>query len=158
MQVKELMTRGVCTCGPNDSLAMAARMMWDHDCGAIPVSDNDGKTVAMITDRDICMAGASQDRPLSQIPVHMAASHQLATVREDDTIETAENLMARYQVRRLPVVDSRGRAVGMLSLNDLAKRANSSGSLKGGFTPERFTQTVAAIGRARQAPGTTANV
>jgi CBS domain-containing protein len=93
--------------------------MWESDCGCVPVVDAGGKAIAMITDRDICMAAFTQDKPLSQIPVSIAASRTLAAVREDDTVEAAEAVMRAHRVRRVPVVDADGRVTGVLSVNDL---------------------------------------
>ena len=72
MKVAELMTRSVLAAHPQDSLARAAQMMWDHDCGALPVIDDSGRVLGMITDRDVCMAAYTQGRPLAEIPVEIA--------------------------------------------------------------------------------------
>ncbi len=61
MNVGDLMTRDVKTCRSHDSLDRAARIMWDHDCGCVPVVDANGKAVGMITDRDVCMALSMSD-------------------------------------------------------------------------------------------------
>src|SRR4051812_38042425 len=77
MRVGELMTRDVATCGPGDSLARAAKIMWDRDCGVVPVLDPKGHVIAMLTDRDICMAAWSKGAPLSDLRVGDAASRSL---------------------------------------------------------------------------------
>jgi len=136
------MTRSARTCGPDDSLTCAAGVMWDNDCGCVPVVDADGKAIAMITDRDICMAGYTQGKPLWQIPVSSAASHGIATVRAEDTIEFAENTMRRHRVRRVPVVDASGRPIGVLSLNDLARH---TGKRRGDLDVDGFVKTTTAI-------------
>ena len=121
MKVDQLMKTDVSTCSPNDSLARVAQIMWERDCGVVPVVDDTGRVVAMITDRDVCMAAFTQDMLLSHIPVRTAASRMVFSVRPDDTIETAEEIMRRRRVRRLPVTADGGRLVGILSLSDLAR-------------------------------------
>jgi CBS domain-containing protein len=121
MTVGQLMTRGPKTCALNDSLSRAAQILWENDCGCVPVTDAAGKAIAMITDRDICMAAFTQDKPLSQMVVSAVASRNLATVREDDRVEIAEAVLRDHRVRRVPVVDESGRLTGVLSINDLAR-------------------------------------
>jgi CBS domain-containing protein len=123
MNISEIMTRAVRTCRLDDSVNVAAQLMWDNDCGAIPVVDDAGKVVAVITDRDICMAAYTQGRPLDEIPVQSAASRSVATVRADDSLHRAEQVMSAAHVRRVPVVDADGRPVGILSITDLARQA-----------------------------------
>jgi CBS domain-containing protein len=141
MLVKDVMTRGAFTCHPYDSLAHVAQIMWDHDCGCVPVVDSAGKVTAMITDRDVCMAAYMQGRPIAEISVESAASRSLVSVQENEAIDTAEGRMAAAQVRRLPVVDHSGLPVGVLSLSDLT-------SAKAALPPNhagRVVQTLAAI-------------
>jgi CBS-domain-containing membrane protein len=123
MKVQEFMTQGVRTVGLAATLQDAAREMWEGDCGALPVLDPANRVVAMLTDRDACMAAFTQGKRLSEIPVRTAMSRRLLACRPDDAIGAAEALMREHQVRRLPVVDERGTLVGILSLNDIAVEA-----------------------------------
>ncbi len=123
MNVDQLMTRNIKTCMPNDTLEVAARIMWENDCGVVPVVDAEGRCVAMITDRDICMAGFTQGLQYGQIPVSTAASKTLFSIRPNDSLQKAEELMRTRQVRRLAVLDDAGKPLGILSLNDLARHA-----------------------------------
>lgn len=120
MNVREIMTHAVECCRPHDTMAHAAQLMWEHDCGAIPVIDDDAKPIAMITDRDIAMASYTQGQPLFALPVSLAMSKRIVTCVADEPIAVAERLMRAQQVRRLPVVDRTGKIVGILSLNDIA--------------------------------------
>lgn len=120
MNVEEIMTKDVKSCRPGDSLFQAAQLMWDHDCGAIPVLNDVGEPIAMITDRDICMACYIQGRPPGELSVSSAMSMRIVTCRADEAVATAESLMRTQQVRRLPIVDKKGVLVGILSLNDIA--------------------------------------
>jgi CBS domain-containing protein len=119
--------------------------MWDNDCGCVPVVDEAGVVVAMITDRDICMAAYTQDRRLTQIPVSSAASHAIFTVRDSDTVEEAEALMRRHQIRRVPVIDGSRRPIGILSMNDIARLAPKAPRRSDGLKPETVVETLAAI-------------
>ena len=121
--VQELMTRDVQTCTPDDTLDVPARMMWDHDCGCIPVVDQNAYVVGMITDRDICMATYIQGIALKALRVSNAMSREVFACRPEDSVGVAENIMQEHRVRRLPVVAMDGRLVGILSLNDLAREA-----------------------------------
>jgi CBS domain-containing protein len=98
--------------------------MWEHNCGCLPVVDAAGKTVSVITDRDICMAAYTQGRPLCEIPVRSAMSRALHACAPTDSVAAAEKLMAEKQVRRLPVIDREDQLVGILSLHDIATRGS----------------------------------
>jgi CBS domain-containing protein len=126
MKVQDLMTREVGACRPFDGADRGARIMWERDCGAVPVVDQDGRVVAMLTDRDLCMASLTQGRPLSDIMVSSAMSRSLWCCRPDDDVAQAETVMQARKVRRLPVVDADGRLLGILSLSDLAREAMAS--------------------------------
>lgn len=151
MFVEELMTRDVHTCRPDDSLAEAARIMWDHDCGCVAVIDAEGRAVAVITDRDVCMAAYLRGLPLSAMPVASAASRGIVAAHLGQPIEGAEVLMRTHQVRRLPVVDAMGRPAGLLSVNDLARRSHATHLPDGGLSAEDVVATLAAVGEPRTA-------
>lgn len=119
MKVADLMTRNVRACAIHESLNAAARIMWDHDCGCAPVVDRHGRLAGMITDRDICMAAYTQGIPLEAIPIERAMSARVVSCVRGDDLETAHRLMRTHEIHRIPVVDSRGRLAGILSLSDL---------------------------------------
>lgn len=145
MNVREVMTRDVRTCTRNTPLDAVAKEMWEHDFGCMPVVDSEGRAVAMITDRDVCMAAYTQGLPLGKIFVGSAASRGIVSLREDASLEAAEELMRTNKVRRIPIVDSEGRPVGMVSMNDLARRANGKKRRAGGLDPENIVRTLAAV-------------
>ncbi len=126
MKVEELMTADVGACRPFDTVDRSAKVMWERDCGAVPVVDQEGRVIAMLTDRDICMAALTQGRPLGGIHVSSAMSRRLWSCRPKDEVKDAEKLMRAHQVRRLPVVDAEGKLVGLLSISDLARVAVSA--------------------------------
>jgi CBS domain-containing protein len=123
MNVEQLMQRTVHTCRAHHTLNDAARLMWEHDCGCLPVVDGEGHAIGMLTDRDICMAAYTRGEALWQIPVAAAMAMNPRTCRTGDTLTHAESVMRDGQLRRLPVVDRRNRVVGILSLNDVARQA-----------------------------------
>ena len=119
------MTTDVGACRPFDTVDRSAKVMWERDCGAVPVVDQEGRAVAMLTDRDICMAALTQGRALGEIHVSSAMSRRLWSCRPQDDVKDAERVMRAHQVRRLPVVDADGKLLGLLSISDLARAAMS---------------------------------
>jgi CBS domain-containing protein len=124
MKVSELMTPEVFTCTDRCMLAEAVKLMWEHDIGFVPViSSETGALVGVVTDRDACICAFFQGKPLWEIPVATAVSSRTATCRPDAEVDEAEEIMSEFQVHRLPVVDAAGKLVGVISINDLARRA-----------------------------------
>ena len=149
MTVEEIMSTPALTCHAQDTLNFVAHKMWDADCGAIAVVNDEGKLVGIVTDRDICMAGLMQNLPLSDIPVHIAMARQVYAVEPQQPIEDAERLMAVHQIRRIPVVRGDGKPVGMIAINDLTREAARPQSrLRGGVT--RLVQTLSLICQPRE--------
>lgn len=152
MKVQELMTRDVATCRPDDTCGTAAKLMWDRDCGTVPVLDGDGRLAGMITDRDICMAAWMQDCSPSALGVSSVMSKNPAVCSASDSVESAERLMRSRQIRRLPVVDAERRLIGILSLADIVRAARAAGGRVGQVIPEEVTATLADICQPRR-PG-----
>ncbi|MGH9139780.1 MAG: CBS domain-containing protein, partial [Vicinamibacterales bacterium] len=125
MKVRDLMTSDVKTCGTDTNLATAAKIMWEGDCGAVPVTDERGRVVGIITDRDICIAGATRSRTEGEIPVHDVISKAVFTCSPGDEVRTALETMKNKKVRRLPVVGHDGQLAGILSIHDIAIQARS---------------------------------
>jgi CBS domain-containing protein len=140
MNVVKLMSIDPACHQAHESLADAARDMWDCDCGCIPVVDDDQRVIGMITDRDICMAALFKGRPIQEISIGNVMSRVVITCRSDDTIQQAERTMREARVRRLPVTDETGRLVGVISLNDIALEAESERSSR---TPQVTLDDVA---------------
>lgn len=119
MLVENVMTRDVETCRPEDNLSAAASVMWRKDCGVVPVVDEEGRVVGMITDRDICMALATRPQTASEVPVADVMSRDVRSCNAVDDIRDALETIGRERLRRLPVVDSDGRLAGVLSVSDI---------------------------------------
>ena len=120
MQIRELMSKSVVSITPEESAALAARLLTRHNLGMLPVCGQDGRLVGVVTDRDIvtrCLA-AGQDP--SRVPVEDMMTRELETLSPQEEGEAALARMAGCQVRRLPVVEE-GKVVGVLSLADLAR-------------------------------------
>lgn len=128
MKVENVMTTHVRTCGPRDTLDRAAQLLWENDCGALPVVDEAGTLRAMITDRDICMAAYTTGERLTDLLVEQCMAPRPVSCRPDDPLTQAAERMAEHQVRRLPVVDGKDRVQGLLSLNDLVLSAPEGSS------------------------------
>jgi CBS domain-containing protein len=126
MKVKDVMTREVKTCTPDSNLATVAMIMWENDCGIVPVVHSDGKVIGMITDRDICMAVATKNRTTSDVAVSEVFTGNLYACTPDDDIHDALKIMRTERVRRLPVINAFGMLEGILSLNDLVHHAQEA--------------------------------
>jgi CBS domain-containing protein len=159
MNVSQLMNPHVETCRPEDSLAVAAGKMWDRDIGCLPVVGAEGRVIGVVTDRDICMAGYIQGRPLNDVPVSVAMSTTLYSCQARDALIEAEETMRSHRVRRLPVLDANGGPAGMISLNDLARQAERELGRKGReLTGQEVSTTLAAICQPRGIRSLTAAV
>jgi CBS-domain-containing membrane protein len=126
MRVEQLMTRNVQTCTAEDPLNAVARVMWERDCGCVPVvaaGDGGMRVVGMITDRDVCMAAYTQGRPLAEIPVGSVMSREVRTCHATDSIGSALKILGTNQLHRLPVLDDGECLVGLLSVADVAREA-----------------------------------
>lgn len=123
MKVRELMSTNVHACQPDTDLGTVAGMMWDHDCGFIPVVNAAGDVLGVITDRDICIAAATRRLPPERISAAQTMSGHVRACLADDPISTALKTMKQFKVRRLPVIDSDGTLRGIISMNDIARAA-----------------------------------
>lgn len=155
MKVGEVMTAQVECCTPDDSLEHAAQLMWDKDCGCLPVctvADGAVRAVGLITDRDICMCALFERAPLAALRVQQAMTQHVLACQPADTLEQAERVMREGQVRRLPVLSAEGQLLGIVSLADLARTASRSGSTRvigRDISESEIGHTLAAICAAR---------
>jgi CBS domain-containing protein len=132
MKVQDIMTSDVQCCSMDTNLASVAKLMWDTDCGVIPVVNVERQVLGMLTDRDICMACVSKNRTPSEITARETVSAKSYRCKVSDDIHTVMDIMKREQVRRLPVVDEEGILRGVISMNDIILLA---GETKGGKDP-----------------------
>lgn len=119
--VADVMTRGVRTMTPDDSVVDAARCMDELNVGVIPVCEGD-KLVGMVTDRDIVVRGVAQEGEIRSMKLVDVMSAHVRCAKEDDDIEQVLSEMAEAQIRRLPVVDGNQKLVGIVTLGDIAAK------------------------------------
>ena len=119
--VADVMTRGVRTMTPNDTVVQAAQAMDELNVGVIPVCDGE-KLVGMVTDRDIVVRGVAQGRELRSIKLSDVMSAHVRCARETDDVDQILGEMAEQQIRRMPVVDQAQRLIGIVSLGDIAAK------------------------------------
>ena len=122
--VRELMTERPKTCDASASVIDAAKLMAREDIGPIPVVESD-RLVGLVTDRDIAIRVVAEGRDPQSTTVGEIASKDLATVGPDDDLDQALTLMARHQVRRLPVVEG-DRVVGIVAQADVARHLDET--------------------------------
>ena len=111
MLVSELMTDSVISIAPDEPASLAARLLYRHNIGAIPVCSEDGRLKGIVTDRDIVLRCVAAENDPETTPVREIMSRGLVTVSPTDDVREAARQMSEAQVRRLPVVQS-GKLVG----------------------------------------------
>jgi len=122
---RKLMSATPRVCSPQDSLGSAARIMWETDCGAVPVVDAEGLLLGIVTDRDICMASYTRGQSPGVLSVESTMSRDVSAASPDDTLGHIARLMGEKQVRRVPITEH-GRLVGIVALADIARHVRSS--------------------------------
>jgi CBS domain-containing protein len=152
--VLALMTASPRTCSPEDSLSDAARVMWETDCGSVPVVTEDGHLLGIVTDRDICMATYTRGQAPAAISVGSTMSRDICSASPEDTLGHAAYLMGSRQVHRLPVIEAE-RLVGILSIADVARHLKiyPGNSVPGCVA---LSNTIAALSASRSAPAVVA--
>ena len=127
--VADVMTRGVRTMTPNDTIVQAAQAMDELNVGVIPVCDGE-KLVGMVTDRDIVVRGVAQQGELGSMKLTDVMSSHVRCAKEEDDVDRVLSEMAEAQIRRMPVVDGNQRLVGIVTLGDIAaKHADDDGDV-----------------------------
>jgi CBS domain-containing protein len=124
--VLALMTSSPATCSPRDSLNLAAQIMWERDCGSVPVVDSDGRLLGVVTDRDICMATYTRGQPLWAMSVLSTMSPPPISASPTDTVGYVLKLMSEGRVRRIPITEN-DRLVGVVALADIARHVRNGG-------------------------------
>ena len=120
MRIRDVIPGNVIAIGPEETVSVAARSLSRHNIGSLPVCTADGKLRGMLTDRDIVLRSVASNEDAGQQTVREIMTRRLVTISPEDGLAQAAGLMAKEQVRRLPVV-SGGRLVGMLSAGDLLR-------------------------------------
>ena len=123
--IREAMTSNPKTVSSDQSVVDAARIMKEEDAGIVPIVDGE-KLVGVLTDRDIAIKVVAEGKDPQSVKVTELASHDLVTVDPQQDLDEALRLMARHQVRRLPVVEEDGRLVGILAQADVARHGDDA--------------------------------
>jgi CBS domain-containing protein len=123
--VRNVMTSNPCTIDADKSVAYAAKMMRDEDVGLAPIVEGD-KLIGMLTDRDIAVRVSAQGKNPDQVKARDVASKKLVTIDPQQDLDEALRIMAKHQVRRLPVVEEDGRLVGVVAQADIARRGDDA--------------------------------
>ena len=148
MKTIEIMSAEPRSVNAIDRLDVAARALWEGDCGLVPVVDAGGVVLGVITDRDLCMATYTQGRTLSEVPISAVMAREVVTCRAEDSVADVMKTMRQAQVHRLPVVDPHGVLVGIISTNDLVRAAHARPAAVDLVT---LVRTLATIGAPRDA-------
>jgi len=128
MFARDLMSTPVQTCQPNTDLATVTQLMWDHDCGFIPVVDTEGHVAGVVTDRDICVAAATRRALVERMAASQVMSRPVHVCLPIDNAEDVLATMSQFQVRRVPVIDADGHLQGVLSANDFIRAVGRKGA------------------------------
>jgi len=127
MKVRDVMVGTPAFCGPETNLAAAVEILWNRNCGMLPVLAADGKLQGIITDRDICIALGTRNRPASDLTVAEVMTKRVVSCFEEDDIRSAVESMQRDGIRRLPVLGSDGALKGVLSMDDVVRHSSDTG-------------------------------
>jgi CBS domain-containing protein len=122
--VQEAMTSNPTAITPDTTAQEAARLMKSDDVGSLPTVE-EGRLIGVVTDRDLALRVIAEGRGLDT-PVRDLASKNVVTIDPQESLEEAARLMAKHQVRRLPVVEEDGRLVGMLAQADVAQAGHDT--------------------------------
>jgi CBS domain-containing protein len=130
MRVEEIMTKDVSYCTPGTNAAAAAEIMWTRNCGSLPIVEDGGRVVGLVTDRDLFIALGTQNRRPADLPVGEIMNRDLSVCAPGDDLRQALKTMAEKQSHRLPVVNENGALQGILSIDDIVSRAEADGLSK----------------------------
>jgi len=123
VKIDLIMTRDVGTCGPETNLASVVETMWRRDCGIVPVVNERGEAVGVVTDRDVCIALGTRDVPASSLVARSVMTEPVVgCAPEDDCIDVLLT-MAQRHVHRVPVLGIGGVVLGIVSIDDIVRHA-----------------------------------
>ena len=121
MKLRDIMSHTVVRIHPEETVAVAARMLDRYNIGILPVCGSDGRLCGLVTDRDLVTRCVASGRDPGRTQVREVMTGRVISVQPDTDAGAAAHLMGREQIRRLPVTEN-GRLCGMISLGDLAVR------------------------------------
>ena len=123
MTVKEVMTKPVATCRLDTNLAEATALMWENNCGILPVLNETGELAGVVTDRDLCIALGTRECSIRRIMRTGCRQRQIQVCKASDDIHSALWSMSEGKIRRLPVVNDDAMLEGIVSMDDVVLNA-----------------------------------
>ncbi len=124
IKVLDIMTHDPACCAPGDSIQAAAKLMREHDCGALPVVDGQHKPLGILTDRDIVVRAVADGLRPDETPVERCMSTEPVTVGEDASLKDVQQAMEERKVRRILVIGGSGEVTGIIPLAKVARRSS----------------------------------
>ena len=132
LAARDVMTRNPRTVSRQSAHREAAAIMRDENCGVVPVVDANGRLEGILTDRDIVVRGVAHDRA-QDLFIEDVMTDDVSAVTEDEPLTSVLDLMGRKQIRRVPVVDRDDKLLGIISMADIANRADYDEDLQDAF-------------------------
>ena len=129
MKVKDVMMGTPASCSAETNLGAAVEILWNRNCGILPIVNAQQRVVGVVTDRDMCIALGTRNRLAGEIAVGQVTSGKVFACKPDDDVRGALATMAQAKVRRLPVINSDGKLEGILSMDDVV--AHSEARIQG---------------------------
>jgi CBS domain-containing protein len=145
LRCRDIMTRNVTTCTLSTNLQKIAQLMRFEDIGAIPVLNDEGRLEGIVTDRDIVIAGLTKDKADAELRAEDCMTTDLYVAGQNDRLVDVIHEMGDHQIRRVPVVDSRNRLVGIISMADVATQTQKDREL--GEALEEISKPSSWLGR-----------
>ena len=120
-KIRDVMTKEVATLSPDDTILEAAQRMKDRDVGSMPVCGREGTVVGQLTDRDILIRAIAEGMDPGETRVDSIMTRNIVCCREDQEFDEAVEMMERYRVRRMPVVDRERHLRGLITIGKVAR-------------------------------------
>jgi CBS domain-containing protein len=125
MKVKDVMMGTPACCTAETNLGVAVEILWNRNCGILPIVNAEQKVVGVVTDRDICIALGTRNRLAGEIAVGQVTSGKVFACKPEDDVRAALTTMAQAKVRRLPVTNADGKLEGILSMDDVVAHSET---------------------------------
>ena len=124
MKCRDIMSKGIRVCYPESTVKDAVQLMKELNCGAVPIVDDNNKLQGIVTDRDIVIYTVLNDKEPELTFLKEFMTTPVYTCHVDDDLDTAIHKMSKHQIRRIPIVDDNYRLKGLITLGDVAVKAN----------------------------------
>lgn len=131
--LETIMTQKPAFCRPSDSARAALQIMWEHNCGAVPIVGKGNVALGIVTDRDLAMTAYLRSQPLSEIRLDSVMSKLLCTLGPSDTVGDALLCMGSNRIRRIVVTDGEKSLRGVVALADIARYVESLHGAEGAY-------------------------